>query len=50
LIDVVEIGSSASSNVAKYGQNFYLPKTERRGTVIEGREAAIITVLAEGNS
>ncbi len=49
LKDVVGIGFSATSIVAQYGQSFYL-LTERRGTVIEGREAAIITVLADGNS
>jgi hypothetical protein len=50
LIDVVGLGSSATSTVAKYGQSFCLPKTERRGTVIEEREAAIIIVLVDGNS
>jgi hypothetical protein len=47
---VVGLGYSVTSVIAKYGQSFYLPKTERRGTFIEGREAAIITVLADGNS
>jgi hypothetical protein len=30
LIDVIGIGSSATSNVAKYGQSFYLPNREKR--------------------
>jgi hypothetical protein len=46
---VVGLGYSVlTSVIAKYGQSFYLPKTERRRTFIKGREAAIITVLADG--